>query len=372
MPHILFLMSDTGGGHRAAAGAIEAALQQQHPGEFTTQLVDVWKDYYPFPFNTLPRNYSRWVNSSPGSYSAQYWIMDRVLRPTPAGEIYRRMALPRMKRLFQDYPADIIVCVHSVFARPGAYAVHELGISAPFITVITDYAWPPIAWYDSLATCTLVPTQPAYERGLALGLDAQRMRLTGAPVHPKFTNLSLTQAEARAELGWEAQRPSILLVGGGDGMGPLLATAHAIDAKHLDCELVIVAGRNEVLKSALDEIAWQGPTRVYGFVDNMQVLMKAADAMISKAGPASITEAAILGVPLVLSGAIKYQESPNVDYVVAHGAGVYAPGPQRVADSLAGILADGGKQLEQLKAGVKKLAQPDAIWKIAREIWSYV
>src|SRR5260221_12607062 len=120
MPHILFLMSDTGGGHRAAARAIEAALQQSHPNEFTTQLVDVWKEYYPFPFNTLPRNYSRWVNVSPATYSAQYWVTDRVLRPKSIADIYRREALPRMKHLFHDTPADIIYCVHSVFARPGA------------------------------------------------------------------------------------------------------------------------------------------------------------------------------------------------------------------------------------------------------------
>ncbi len=279
-----------------------------------------------------------------------------------------------MKQLFHDYPADIIVCVHSVFARPGAYAAAKLGIKAPFITVITDYAWPPIAWYDAHATRTLVPTQPAFERGLSLGLKADQMRLTGAPVHPKFTELRMSQSEARAELGWHTEQPTLLLVGGGDGMGPLVATARAIDAQRLDCQLVVIAGRNEALKAALNDIQWNGPTRIYGFVDNMQVFMKASDVMISKAGPATITEAAILilGLPLVLSGAIKYQESPNVDYVVAHSAGVYAPGPQRVAESVAAILADGGKPLENLKAGIQKLAQPDAIWNIADEIWSYV
>ena len=80
MPHILFLMSDTGGGHRAAARAIEAALQEKHPGQFTTELVDLWKDYMPFPLNTMPKTYTRWVNVSPSSYSAQYWVSDRLAR----------------------------------------------------------------------------------------------------------------------------------------------------------------------------------------------------------------------------------------------------------------------------------------------------
>src|SRR5215470_9373783 len=114
MPHILFLMSDTGGGHRAAARAIEASLQERHPRQFTTELVDVWKDYYPFPFNTLPENYSRWVNTSAASYSAQYWTTDRLLRVPAISGAYVQATLTRMKRMYTKHPADIIVCVHSV------------------------------------------------------------------------------------------------------------------------------------------------------------------------------------------------------------------------------------------------------------------
>ncbi len=363
-------MSDTGGGHRAASRAIEAALQERHPNQFTVELVDVWKDYYPFPFNTLPQNYSRWVNTSPQTYSAQFWTTDRLFRVPAISRAYVRAALPRMKRMFATHPADIIVCVHSVFVRPGVYAAKRLGITAPFITVITDYAWPAVVWYDRHVDRCLVPTQPAYERGLSLGLTPGQMVLTGAPVHPKFTHLTLTKQEARAQLGWDDNLPTILIVGGGDGMGPLVATARAIDSRHLNCQLVIIAGRNEELKATLEAISWHIPTKIYGFVNNMEVLMKAADLMISKAGPATITEAAILGLPLVLSGAIKYQESPNVDYVIANGAGVYAPGPERVAQSVTEIL-ESSSALVRLQEGIKKLAQPDAIWKIADEIWSF-
>src|SRR5512143_1082223 len=99
--------------------------------------------------------------------------------------------------------------------------------------------------------------------------------------------------------------------------------------------------------------------------------MKASDLLITKAGPATITEAALLGLPMVLSGAIKYQESPNVDYVIEKGAGVYAPGPKRTAEAVESLLARGSSDLKKLGAGVKRIAQPDAIWNIANEIWKY-
>jgi 1,2-diacylglycerol 3-beta-galactosyltransferase len=244
------------------------------------------------------------------------------------------------------------------------YALRKARIDKPFITVITDYAWPTVLWYDPKVDRCLVPTEPAYERGLSLGMKPSQMVLTGAPVHPKFTRVNLTKQQARDQLGWKTDDPVVLLIGGGDGMGPLVATARAVDAQPMNCQLVVIAGRNQALKDSLESISWQRPTRIYGFVDNMQVFMRAADVLITKAGPATITEAALVGLPMILSGAIKYQESPNVDYVVSQGAGVYAPGPKRAARSLSDLLDNGSATLHEL-------AQPDAIWKIADEIWAY-
>src|SRR5512143_2503397 len=133
--HILFIMSDTGGGHRAASRAIEAALQDSHPGEFTTELVDVWKDYTPFPFNTAPESYSRWVNVSPASYSAYFWVGDRLARQQPWSRLYCEQMLHRRPHMYSKHPAVIVVRVHSVFVRPAIHALREMRLSRPFITV---------------------------------------------------------------------------------------------------------------------------------------------------------------------------------------------------------------------------------------------
>ncbi len=373
MPHILFLMSDTGGGHRAASRAIEAALNVHHSGQFTTELVDVWKDYTPYPLNTMPDVYTPWINTSAGSYSALFWLNDNVLAPLPTpNRLYVKQMFPAMKRLFTEHPADVVVCVHSVFVRPAIYALRHMRSTQPFVTVITDYAWPTVMWYDPHVDRCLVPTPPAYERGLTLGLAPEQMRLTGAPVHPNFTNIGLTREEAKRQLGWDTTLPAVLMVGGGGGMGPLIETARAIDRRRLPCQLIIVTGRNEALKKQLESREWRRPTRVYGFVDNMHILMTAADVLVTKAGPATITEAALVGLPLVLSGAIRFQESPNTEYVVQQGAGVYAPGSRLVADSLAELLSDDGTRLDQLSTGIRKLARPNAIWEIADEIWTFL
>jgi 1,2-diacylglycerol 3-beta-galactosyltransferase len=368
MRRLLFLMSDTGGGHRAACRAIIAALEAKHAGRFKAELVDMWRDYTPWPFNRMPELYGPWINRHPQSYEAQYWVNDRLFKNRVASRMYERNMFARVKHLYARHPADTIICVHSVFVRPAVYALRKLGSKTPFVSVVTDYALPPVLWYDTRADKTLVPTQPAYDRGLELGLSADKLVLTGPVIHPRFTQVNATKAEARAELGWSADARVALLVGGGDGMGPLLEVAQAIDSSGANIELVIVAGRNESLERRLKAVPWKNTVRVYGFTTQMELFMRASDVLISKAGPATITEAAMLGVPMILYGAIQHQESPNAEYVQQHEAGVYAPSPEKVVAALEQM--SDPAVLARFELGVQKLAVPDAIWRIADEIWS--
>jgi hypothetical protein len=50
-PHIVFLFSDTGGGHRSAAEAIIGALKRAYLGEFTCEMVDIFRKFVPPPLN---------------------------------------------------------------------------------------------------------------------------------------------------------------------------------------------------------------------------------------------------------------------------------------------------------------------------------
>ena len=369
-PHIVFLMSDTGGGHRAAAKAIEAALQSKRPDAFTTELVDMWKDYTPAPLNNMPAFYTRWVNTHPASYGAQFQMNDRLFQSATFGRWFAEQSYGRIKHLYSEHPADVYVCVHSVFVRPAVYALRKLGIKKPFITVITDYAWPVSLWYDPLVDRCLAPLEPAYERGLTLGMTPGQILLTGPVIHPRFVSLQLTKAEARTQLGWDQDARIALLVGGGEGMGPVVETAQYIDNSVFAGQLAVIAGRNAALQAQLQAIPWRHKVHIYGFVDNMEVYLRAADVLITKAGPATITEAAAVGIPMILNGAIAHQETVNAEYVVQQGAGLYVTEPARVALELTDVTYNAAR-LRELTDGVQKLAHPTAIWNIADEIWKF-
>lgn len=369
---VLFLMSDTGGGHRAAAEAIRDAMYIKYGEDaLDVTLVDVFK-HTMFPWNYMPEFYPLWVSTGNGAWwGAGFNISNTRRRAIALSTGLYLVSSHLLRRMVRDNPADAVVCVHSVITRPSMAAYMTLKERPPFLTVITDLVSTHWFWYETQADRCLVPTKAAYDRGLNCGLSNDQLRLTGLPVHPHFLKNVVDRKTARETMGWDQDLPAIMLVAGGEGMGPLYETARAINDRNLKCQLIIIAGKNTALKEKLETTQWNQPTTIYGFVTDMPLKMAGADILVTKAGPATISEAAITGLPMIISDAIPGQEEGNVDYVVENDAGVYAPHPSAVASAVQAWLSEGQAGLRRRSEAARRLAYPNAVWDIAEEVWEH-
>jgi 1,2-diacylglycerol 3-beta-galactosyltransferase len=124
------------------------------------------------------------------------------------------------------------------------------------------------------------------------------------PVASRFCQPLGNRRRLQADLGWPEDRPVVLVVGGGEGMGPLFETARAIARSGVRAALAIVSGRNAALRRRLEQVEWEIPTWVYGFEQRMPSMMQ-GDHPVTKAGPSSIAEAANAGLPVVLAAAFR-------------------------------------------------------------------
>jgi len=279
-----------------------------------------------------------------------------------------------LKRIVDEHPADVVVCTHSVIANPSFRAFLTLPKRPPFLTVITDLVTTPSFWYDPRVDRCFVPTDDAFKRGLKLGMSADQMQITGLPVNPHFMDSMTTKAEAREELGFDPDLPAVMMVAGGDGMGTIFKTATALDAKQLDIQIIVIAGKNKDLKAKLEAHDWQTPHKIFGYVTNqyeMPRIMVASDIIVTKAGPSTIIEAAIAGLPMIISDRIPGQETGNVQLVVDNDAGIYAPKPEKVADTVALWLSEGKERLAKRSENAKQIAYPNAVWDIAESVWEW-
>ncbi len=371
MKRFLMLMSDTGGGHRAVAEALRYALLRRHGDACRVDLVDGFRQGSPFPFSRFPDVYPRWIRRSRSTYQLLAFTLTdnrlgtRIVEHALYGTMLKRPA----RRLFDDRCVDVIVCVHPWFVQLASLALGDRGCRPALVTVSAELGPAHSSWYSPAMDLTCVPSRAGYEKARRLGLDAARLRLTGFVVHPRFAEQLPSRCDARRTLDVDPDLQTVLLVGGGEGMGEIYRIVEAIEARRLRCQLLVVAGRNAALRQRLESRGWRTPIRVYPFVGNMPTMMAASDLMVSKAGANTVAEACVVGLPVILHDAIPSQETPNIAVVVRGGAGAYAPTPPRVAETLSEWLAAGPDLLGRMAGNARSLARPQAVWEVADMIW---
>jgi 1,2-diacylglycerol 3-beta-galactosyltransferase len=363
-PHIVFYFSDTGGGHRSAAEAIIEAVHIEYRNKVTTEMVDFFKDYAPLPFNKMPDWYPYMVKA-PRLWSASFHATDGRARARVITTTMWPLARQAAKALVKSHPADLIVTVHP-FAN--SFALKALGAHRPpFINVVTDMVTTHALWYDKRADLILVPTETARQRALKYNMPPEKVRVVGLPVADRYCKPLGRKSILRKKLGWTTDKPVVLMVGGGEGMGPLASTAREIDASGLDLSLVIVCGRNQRLKANLEAEKWENPTFIYGFTRDMPDFMRASDFIVTKAGPGTIAEALNAQLPIILYSKLPGQEDGNVTFVEEEGAGVWAPKPQDVVRALTRWISRPAER-KQVVENCRRAGKPEAARTIARTI----
>ena len=363
-PSILFLFSDTGGGHRSAAEAIIEAIHLEFPGKFETKMVDIFRQYAPLPLNYAQDIYPH-LSRYPKMRKVGYEVRDGTRRIRAFYDVMWPYLRSAVHQLLKENPVDLIVSVHQLVNIPLLRS--RLHLNKRFVTVVTDLVSTHSAWYHPGADLVIVPTIPAREKALKSGLPTEKVMVIGQPIAEKYTNQTQNKIELRNRFDWDKDLLTVLLVGGGEGMGNLERHAMAINNSNLPIQLIIVAGRNQPLKSKLENQKWNMPTKIYAFVKEMPEFMQASDVLITKAGPGTISEAFISGLPLILYSKMPGQEDGNVGYVTNQGAGIWAPNPELLVESLQNWI----KHPEELKTFASRslqLAKPNASRDIAKAL----
>jgi len=368
-PHILFLFSDTGGGHRSATEAIIEAIQLEYGDRVSTEMVDIIKAYAPRPLNQMTDWYPRMVRV-PELWGLGYRLTNGKRQARLITSTTWPMIRSSMRKLIAQNPSDLIVSVHPLANTP---VLRALGRErkTPFITVVTDLVTAHAFWYDRRVDQCIVPTEGARQRAISNNVNPDIVSVKGLPVADRFCKPSGDRAGLRKQLGWPEDLPFILLVGGGEGMGPLEKIAKLIAETRPKAGLAIITGRNKNLKDHLEAHDWPIPTFIYGFVRNMPDFMGAADILVTKAGPGTIMEALNIGLPLVLYSRLPGQEDGNINFITSEGAGVWAPEPRLVMNALHRWI-DNPEAREAAVQACHRLARPQAAREIAHALVFWV
>ncbi|XP_068652289.1 probable monogalactosyldiacylglycerol synthase, chloroplastic isoform X1 [Aristolochia californica] len=377
---VLILMSDTGGGHRASAEAIKAAFNREFGDDYQVFVTDLWTDHTPWPFNQIPRSYSFLVKHGTLWKMTYYGTAPRLVHQPHFAATSTFIAREVAKGLMK-YRPDIIISVHPLMQHVPLRILRAKGLleKIVFTTVVTDLSTCHPTWFHKLVTRCYCPTAEVAKRAVKAGLKPSQIKVYGLPVRPSFVKPVRPKDELRRELGMDEDLPAVLLMGGGEGMGPIEATARALGNTLYDENLgepigqfLVICGRNKKLANRLMSIKWKVPVQVKGFITKMEDCMGACDCIITKAGPGTIAEAMIQGLPIILNDFIAGQEAGNVPYVVENGCGKFSKSPRETANIVAEWFGPKSDELKAMSQNALKLARPDAVFKIVHDLHELV
>ncbi|XP_059645121.1 monogalactosyldiacylglycerol synthase, chloroplastic [Cornus florida] len=377
---VLILMSDTGGGHRASAEAIKAAFNEEFGDEYQVFVTDLWTDHTPWPFNQLPRSYNFLVKHGSLWKMTYYASAPRLVHQSNFAATSTFIAREVAKGLMK-YQPDIIISVHPLMQHVPLRILRAKGLleKIVFTTVVTDLSTCHPTWFHKLVTRCYCPTEEVAKRALKARLEPSQIKVYGLPVRPSFVKPVRPKEELRKELGLDEYLPAVLLMGGGEGMGPIEATARALGNALYDESLgepigqvLVICGHNKKLANRLLSIDWKIPVQVKGFVSKMEECMGASDCIITKAGPGTIAEAMIRGLPIILNDYIAGQEVGNVPYVVENGCGKFSKSPKEIANIVAQWFGPKADELKVMSHNALRLAKPDAVFKIVHDLHELV
>jgi 1,2-diacylglycerol 3-beta-galactosyltransferase len=366
---VVFLMSDTGGGHRASANALADGLRLLHGDAVRCHLVDVLASYGTWPLNRAADYYQPLVDRRLWLWRGLWSVCEHDALWHAIGRVAQVWQAGGMRRFARDWPAELYVSVHPLLNHVPRRALSRSRPHARFATVVTDLASAARLWYDPGVDLLSTSCPAVQEAALAAGVPAGRVQLFGLPIRLQFSQPQIEPAQARAALALE-QRPMVLLLGGGAGMGALeqIAWALAPILSNRGGQLAVICGRNEALRERLAGLRWPMPTRIAGYVDDMPVWMAAASVLVTKAGPGTIAEALACGLPMVLSGFVPGQETDNVRFVEDNRVGVYRSDPRQIAVVIDDWLEPANPALGVMHTRALALARPQAALHIAQAL----
>lgn len=373
---LLFLIADTGGGHRASATAVARQISETHPGEYDIHIVDPFAQAAPAMLGRTTGLYGPVIQHAPWFWGGLYHATNSRAAVSLLRSSALRLVEPGIARLVHALQPAALVSFHPLLNHAAARVAHEVRPRIPIVTIITDLVDVHAAWACSDVDAVVTPSPGGYERCRRAGIPASRCYQVGIAVDKSFRAPLPSPPQRRAlreHLGLRPDAFIVLICGGADGSGGIARKARALAAASLDVDLAVICGRNTRALARLAGLHDRRgkPVVVRGFVPNMADWMRAADVVTTKAGPGTIAEALCCGVPLLLSWYLPGQERGNVEWVIGIGAGRYVPQPGQLIDAVAELSQPDSPFLQRMRDAVRREARPEATQEIAALIMDF-
>lgn len=257
----------------------------------------------------------------PKAWGKLYEKTNRLDPIIDVNDIANKLMTSKLRKTAVNFNPDLIICTHSFPAAIISSLKHKQKVICPLISVITDYNIHS-SYINENTDYYVIPHEDLTYIMEGFGVDKEKVLPLGIPIRREFAeNHNRVNLLSKHDL---ADKKTILVMGGGLGLGEINNIVKAIDMYMNDIQIIAIAGRNHRLEAKLKSLSTKNKLVVYGFVNHIHELMEISDCIITKPGGVSTAEILSREKPLVIFSPLPGQEYENAEFLMNSGAAVTA------------------------------------------------
>jgi processive 1,2-diacylglycerol beta-glucosyltransferase len=307
------------------------------------------------------------VNRAPHVLGYFYDLLDKP-RSSRRRSDRLRLAVEKLNlrafiRFLEAEPCDLIINTHFLPAEIIAALRTKERLKVPQVTATTDFETHRL-WVNEPCEHYFTATEEGAEYLYSWGVPRGQATATGIPIHPVFSEPK-DRADCLAKHGLNGDRPIVVQLAGGFGVGPIEKLYRSLLEVEIPLEVVVIAGRNEKVRAQLDAVdpPARHHTKVMGYTSDIDELMAVADLVLSKPGGLTTSETLARGAAMVIVNPIPGQESRNSDYLLENGAAIKINNRATLAYKVTALLRE-PERLARLKENARRIGRPRAAFEV--------
>lgn len=369
---ILNLTVSAGSGHGKAAEAVKDYFSENYKDiDIDMKIVNTLKYINPLVDKLVIGSYLNALKKTPSIYGKLFAYAENDDAVSNVTQVINDFLSKKINNLIRTFDPDIIVCTHFFPLEMVSILKRKRKINMPVIAIITDYA-PHSIWFYSHIDAYVIPHEDFVQDLIEKGISKDTIYPYGIPISEKFLEV-MDQRECRHSLGLDTEKLTLLLMGGGLGMGNIRTIFEQLAFSNLPLQLIACTGSNLKLKNQLIDISSRcnKQTLIYDFTDNVSTLMSACDILVSKPGGLTVTESINKHKPIIITSAIPGHEERNADYLLNNGIAARVKDTDSIV-SLIKQLTISSTRLNHMRESAMEKSKPDATKRTCELIISLV
>lgn len=351
-------------GHHSATLAIEKAIKMLSPG---TEILNINIFNYTNPISEkiVNRIYMSVIKRTPKIWDYLYDNPKVVKKIEKIKETVHKFNSPKLKNLFDKFNPDAILCTQAFPCGMVADYKKTYNSKIPLVAVLTDYV-PHSYWLYDTVDYYITPSDDVSYRLMKKGVVPEKIKSLGIPFDPGF-NDSHDLDKLFNKLRLNPLLPSILIMGGGQGLGPIKTIIKSLGKISTPIQEIIVTGTNKKLYNSLKRKVkkYKHKILLFGYAHNINELMSISNIIISKPGGVTTAEALAKNLPMIIVKPIPGQEANNTAYLTEKEAAIKIDDPKETNFVIENLLKHPDK-LRHLRESAARISKPNASLDIAR------